>query len=866
MAGTPSSRRLARSVLVVARDEVGATLERVEHNERTSDRQTVVLDLRASAGASVVVVPADRASTRATIVVIEPTLLDEDLDERLAGMVERGSRQVIAIVSGIVPTWTKHRRSRRLLTALGMSDEHVDDLPELDLADLVRCARRRLDAVPPQIADERAHMRIDALVLAIDGRFSEALELLEQVMHTGSLDEPVSQLMHDLDLAVQWYEECDDQQVAVASEAMRVDAARRIGSPIAEVIAARVRSRGEVLDQRSLLALERALMTQLDEPLDVDSDAAWSACRAAHAVRETAPSEAVAHAERALTLAEGRPDAGAVRSTALEMLFVSRLFAGSHQDVLDAISRRGVAVAYDCGLVADVVLFERLGIFSLLEKERFAVCGPVAERIDALLVGSGVQGLELRAKARLLVVYVDLLGSHCAEGLGRLDAVIDVCRGHVGGSTLAVLEELRLRILLEVDDHETVRRELERARPILAGFSGTSFSIDVLDWRCRLLDPSNDPVQVVRAAALLPVDVTSAQPHILLWHAIQLVEWGVLANDEIALAAAKRIADAVELDPEGSSSTMRLRELVLTVAAQDVERIEQQAVLWKSIGNAPIGARVDMIHAVVLGRLGLHRDARASIERAHHVLSILGHVHAARIARVVRDDLRHERSVLSRFPRFEREHLPNQFGHGLQALSRRGAMTVFAHGTTLDAHGSRGVWIIVSGVLVLTSTDHEERIHEFAPAGSVLHDDVMYAGEWRAHDDVTAVFVPREIVSEAMRANDEVSIELVRAAETNEARVRAVSRIRGAGMVHDRVVLMLQHLAGAHGRPTLDGGTLIDVRMTQIQFATLVAATRQAVGPILRGLSAANIIARRRGRYVILDVDALRARVVPQPS
>ena len=78
--------------------------------------------------------------------------------------------------------------------------------------------------------------------------------------------------------------------------------------------------------------------------------------------------------------------------------------------------------------------------------------------------------------------------------------------------------------------------------------------------------------------------------------------------------------------------------------------------------------------------------------------------------------------------------------------------------------------------------------------------------------------------------------------------------------VHSRVIQILLELAESFGRRRPDGGTRIDVRITQAELATLVGATRQSVNASLRALEEGGLLGREARCLVLRDREAL-ARV-----
>jgi CRP-like cAMP-binding protein len=75
--------------------------------------------------------------------------------------------------------------------------------------------------------------------------------------------------------------------------------------------------------------------------------------------------------------------------------------------------------------------------------------------------------------------------------------------------------------------------------------------------------------------------------------------------------------------------------------------------------------------------------------------------------------------------------------------------------------------------------------------------------------------------------------------------------------LRSRIARILLELAEDFGRPE-DGGTLVDIPLSQGDVATLVGATRQSVNLCLGELRAAQLVSYRSRRFLLRDPDALR--------
>jgi CRP-like cAMP-binding protein len=83
------------------------------------------------------------------------------------------------------------------------------------------------------------------------------------------------------------------------------------------------------------------------------------------------------------------------------------------------------------------------------------------------------------------------------------------------------------------------------------------------------------------------------------------------------------------------------------------------------------------------------------------------------------------------------------------------------------------------------------------------------------------------------------------------ARITALTADLAWFGVSDRIERRLSDLACRIGRPT-DGGTLIPIRLTQDDLASMVGATRETTNRALQTLFARGVLDRLgRGRYVV---------------
>jgi CRP-like cAMP-binding protein len=78
--------------------------------------------------------------------------------------------------------------------------------------------------------------------------------------------------------------------------------------------------------------------------------------------------------------------------------------------------------------------------------------------------------------------------------------------------------------------------------------------------------------------------------------------------------------------------------------------------------------------------------------------------------------------------------------------------------------------------------------------------------------------------------------------------------------VYGRVAMRLLDLAGRYG--TEKGGIELDLRLTQAELATWVAASRESVNKVLSTFRDQGLIAVEGQKFTILDLDGLEQRIL----
>jgi CRP-like cAMP-binding protein len=80
--------------------------------------------------------------------------------------------------------------------------------------------------------------------------------------------------------------------------------------------------------------------------------------------------------------------------------------------------------------------------------------------------------------------------------------------------------------------------------------------------------------------------------------------------------------------------------------------------------------------------------------------------------------------------------------------------------------------------------------------------------------------------------------------------------------LHGRVAKWLLHMADTHGRPE-EGGTELDLQLTQSEIASIVGGSRQSVNQVLRSFERRGYVELHGRSMSLKDPDALRRRATP---
>jgi CRP-like cAMP-binding protein len=195
--------------------------------------------------------------------------------------------------------------------------------------------------------------------------------------------------------------------------------------------------------------------------------------------------------------------------------------------------------------------------------------------------------------------------------------------------------------------------------------------------------------------------------------------------------------------------------------------------------------------------------------------------------------------------------------HARRRSFKRGAVVV------ADGEPAGGLWCVESGAIAVSgqSTGQRDFIFRFRQPGewfgeTALLDGLPWTYDHIASGKTVALHVPHREAQRLIAAHPELKAELVR---VTCARLRLTAEYVEEIIVPDLPARIAYHLL-VIGRESAQGlvpGKQLEVHLTQSVLASLLGATREAVGRHLVRWRDAGWIALRYGRVTLLDPQIL---------
>ena len=218
-------------------------------------------------------------------------------------------------------------------------------------------------------------------------------------------------------------------------------------------------------------------------------------------------------------------------------------------------------------------------------------------------------------------------------------------------------------------------------------------------------------------------------------------------------------------------------------------------------------------------------------------------------------ELLKERSILSRCP-----------DGILDDIVRRGSIVRHAKGQTIYSQGSPGDSLIVllagSLKIVNVTADAREVVLGFAKPGALIGEIAVLDGSPRSADVVAlepteSFIVYRRDLMPIVRSNGDAMFALV---DGLCGMIRSTNTLVESYAMHTsaRGAACLTQLAARHGRAAPDGGTIIDLKITQRDLGNYLGLTRETVSRMLGEFREAGLVELKGNSIVILDADGLQ--------
>jgi CRP/FNR family transcriptional regulator, cyclic AMP receptor protein len=193
----------------------------------------------------------------------------------------------------------------------------------------------------------------------------------------------------------------------------------------------------------------------------------------------------------------------------------------------------------------------------------------------------------------------------------------------------------------------------------------------------------------------------------------------------------------------------------------------------------------------------------------------------------------------------------------------------FGRGETVFHKGDPGgsMFLILDGQvkIVLPSQDGEEALLGVLDEGECFGELSLLDGAPRsativATEPTETLMVQREDVIQAMATHPQLAVDLLRVLA---GRLRETDEVVADAVFLDvpaRLAKRLLELARDYGT-TVPEGTLIGLRLTQTELASMVGATRESVNKHLGAFRTRGVLTLQRGRIVIHRPEELRRRI-----
>lgn len=201
----------------------------------------------------------------------------------------------------------------------------------------------------------------------------------------------------------------------------------------------------------------------------------------------------------------------------------------------------------------------------------------------------------------------------------------------------------------------------------------------------------------------------------------------------------------------------------------------------------------------------------------------------------------------------------------LARLERHARVRKFSRNSTiyLPNDPAESVYVLTEGRVRLASitSDGKQAILGFFEAGDLFGELSVAGAEQReeyaeAVADSTVVAIPRADLSEVMLRNGTLSLAVTRLIGWRRQKLERRLRNLLFRSNRERLIGLLWELLERYGKQVSDG-TLIDIKLSHQDLASLIGVTRESVTLLLGELQLEGVVKVGRQRIVISDVQRL---------
>ena len=203
----------------------------------------------------------------------------------------------------------------------------------------------------------------------------------------------------------------------------------------------------------------------------------------------------------------------------------------------------------------------------------------------------------------------------------------------------------------------------------------------------------------------------------------------------------------------------------------------------------------------------------------------------------------------------------------LEKFVTQGRVREFRRDETICRQGdeAHGLGVILRGMVEVSSAAPSGKRHILTHLSASeifnlvpLLDNEAVVYDARAHEPTTILFIPEAVFLAALDHEPMLTRDLM---NLLSFRSRALSGYLSDEMLmplRTRCARLLLQMVELHGAPRPDGSFLIDIKLSQEEFAEMIGRSRQSVNQELQKLEEAGLIETAYSRFVVRNAAALK--------